>query len=123
MARAGAWAGAGRAVERCSGREYGSGAGAAGKVVVVALGEKEAGHGALGRRREVGVPSARGRREKREERGKEEKRKGKKKKMEKEKWRERKRGRKSGIRGVTDARSATRGAWARVSATRGSRKK
>ena len=43
--------------------------------------------------------------------------------MEKEKWRERKRGGESGIRGVTDARSATRGAWARVSATRGSRKK
>ena len=66
-------------------------------------GEKGAGHGVLGRRGEGGVPSARGRREKREERGKEKKENGKRE-MEGEKERERERDSRRHRRSVGHAR-------------------
>ena len=62
-----------------------------------------------------------GRRE--EKKGKEEKKKMGKEKEKKGREREGKEGRRREIRAETGARSATCGAWARVSATRGSREK
>ena len=84
---------------------------------------KRSGAGRAGRGSAVGPRSRGGGKERKK--GRKRKKRGRNGKIEKRKRNEeeRKRERESGIRGVTDARSATRGAWARVSGTRGSREK